>query len=252
MPLNRLPSKVYNILLHIHNQNKVTWASFFCCLVMVLLMFGRTKRLETQASGRERMHGCASLSQKYLCEDWPFTDYWPWPFVGHFFDLTLLLSSGLSISDIQSRDVLDLLLSLNTTDTPAGFQYTSGPNNQTPAILLQGKTRWCVDLLHLTSSFTVHARHTHTPYASHVWYISMFNPSCCGLVVHIVITQSFVSKVSRDNILFLGRFFTAFCTTMLQFRLWCLDPSSEIVLYLKSLSTCTSVDWKCFFRRLNI
>ena len=51
-----------------------------------------------------------------------------------------LCCAGFSISDIQSRDVLDLIESLNQTGgTATGFQYTSGPNNKTPAILLEGK-----------------------------------------------------------------------------------------------------------------
>ena len=49
------------------------------------------------------------------------------------------LLTGLSL-DITARDVVDLIESLNETATQiTGFQYTSGPNNGTPAILLQGE-----------------------------------------------------------------------------------------------------------------
>ncbi|XP_070182140.1 protein kinase C-binding protein NELL1-like isoform X2 [Littorina saxatilis] len=54
----------------------------------------------------------------------------------------LVLLIGFSISDSQSRDVLDLIQSLNGTDAAAaGFQYTTGPNNNTPAILLEEARR---------------------------------------------------------------------------------------------------------------
>jgi hypothetical protein len=48
--------------------------------------------------------------------------------------------AGISVSDVQPRDVLDLIATLNGTDpASAGFQYTTGPNPHTPAILLESE-----------------------------------------------------------------------------------------------------------------
>ncbi|XP_041352530.1 protein kinase C-binding protein NELL1-like isoform X2 [Gigantopelta aegis] len=57
--------------------------------------------------------------------------------------LVVIITAVLGLSlDITARDVVDLIESLNETATQiTGFQYTSGPNNGTPAILLQDPTR---------------------------------------------------------------------------------------------------------------
>ncbi|KAL8560118.1 hypothetical protein ACOMHN_021614 [Nucella lapillus] len=46
---------------------------------------------------------------------------------------------GFSLCEMPSPDVLDLIVCLNQTDSPAkGVRYTTGPNPHAPALLLDG------------------------------------------------------------------------------------------------------------------